>query len=95
MKGIWVLLLVFFAAAPSIAAADDISVADFESQYSDAALIRGSEAVKGTDLLVRDITYVLHKENMAILGELERLRKEIADIKKDVKDTKDQVESGQ
>lgn len=95
MRGISVLLLLFFLAAPSIAAADDISIADFENQYSDAALIRGSEAVKGTDLLVRDITYVLHKENMAILSELEKLRKDIADIKKDVKSTRDQVESGQ
>jgi hypothetical protein len=75
--------------------AADIGSADFDSDYSDAAQVRGSEAVKGTDLLVRDTTSVLHSEHMAILDELAKLRKEIADMKKDVRDTKDQVESGQ
>jgi hypothetical protein len=82
-------------ALPFAAEAGDINTADFDSDYSDAAQLRGSEAVKGTDLLVRDTTSVLHREHMAILDELAKLRKEIADIKKDVKDTKDQVESGQ
>ncbi len=95
MKVLKYLVMAVFVAAPFYAGAADIDTADFDSDYSDAAQVRGSEAVKGTDLLVRDTTRVLHRENMAILQALAELRKEIADMKKDVKDTKDQVESGQ
>ncbi|MFA5164735.1 MAG: hypothetical protein WC481_04155 [Candidatus Omnitrophota bacterium] len=95
MKAFKYLFLAVCVAAPFYAGAADINTADFDSDYSDAAQVRGSEAVKGTDLLVRDTTSVLHREHMAILQALAELRKEIADMKKDVKDTKDQVESGQ
>ncbi|MFA5147526.1 MAG: hypothetical protein WC491_00200 [Candidatus Omnitrophota bacterium] len=95
MKGFLLILPVVCFSAVFGAYAADISTADFDGAYSDAAQIRGSEAVKGTDLLVRDTTSVLHREHMAILDELAKLRKEIADMKKDVRDTKDQVESGQ
>ncbi len=95
MKAFKYLFMAVCVAAPFYAVASDIDTADFDSDYSDAAQVRGSEAVKGTDLLVRDTTRVLHRENMAILKALAELRKEIADMKKDVKDTKDTVESGQ
>lgn len=95
MKALKYLFVAVCVAAPFCAEAADIDTADFDSDYSDAAQVRGSEAVKGTDLLVRDTTRVLHEENMAILKALAELRKEIADMKKDVRDTKDQVESGQ
>jgi hypothetical protein len=95
VKAFKFLFLAVCVAAPFYAGAADINTADFDSDYSDAAQVRGSEAVKGTDLLVRDTTSVLHREHMAILQALAELRKEIADMKKDVKDTKDQVESGQ
>lgn len=95
MKGIFSVVLVFCLALPFAAKAADYNTADFDSQFSDAALVRGSEAVKGTDLLVRDITSVLHKEHMALLEEITKLEGQIADLKKDVKDIKDQVESGQ
>jgi len=89
------LIMAVFIASPFCAGAADIDTADFDSDYSNAAQVRGSEAVKGTDLLVRDTTRVLHRENMAILKALAELRREIADMKRDVKDTRDQIESGQ
>ena len=52
----------------------------------------GNEAAKGTDVLVKDTTNVLHREHLAILDELAKLHKEIADLRKDVKTIKGQVE---
>lgn len=66
----------------------------FDSDFRNATKLApdGTEAAKGTDLLVRDTTSVLHREHVAILEELAKLRKDIADLKKDVKAIKGQVE---
>jgi len=70
------------------------SNAGFDSDFQNATKLApdGTEAAKGTDLLVRDTANVLHRENMAILDEIAKLRKDIADLKKDVKAIKGQVE---
>jgi len=68
--------------------------ADFDSDFQSATKMApsGTEAAKGTDVLVRDTTNILHREHMAILDEIAKLHKEIADLKKDVKTIKGQVE---
>jgi hypothetical protein len=67
---------------------------DYDNDFQNATKMAayGTESAGGTDLLVRDTTSVLHRENMAILDELAKLHKEIADLKKDVKAIKGQVE---
>ena len=95
MKKIFAVLFAI-SAAGSCAFAQDYDKADFESQMNNATRMAayGTEALRGSDILIRDTTRVLHNENMAILDELAKLRKAIADMKKDVRDTKDQVEGG-
>ena len=68
--------------------------ADFDNDFQNATKMApyGSEASGGTDLLVKDTLSVLHRENMAILDEIAKLHKEIADLRKDVKTIKGQVE---
>lgn len=68
--------------------------AAFDTDFKNAVKMApyGTEAAGGTDLLIRDTTSVLHREQLAILDELAKLRKEIADLKKDVKAIKGQVE---
>lgn len=75
-------------------AAQDYKSSDFDAAFQDATkmTLSGVEAAKGTDLLVRDTASVLHREQMAILDELAKLHKEIADLKKDIKAIKSQVE---
>lgn len=74
--------------------AQEVYKADFDSDFQSAIKLApdGTEAAKGTDLFIRDTTSVLHREHMAILEELAKLRKEIADMRKDVKSIKGQVE---
>jgi len=93
VRKIFVVLAVCLFCAVSLRA-DDISKADFDGEFQDATKMAasGTEAAKGTDLLIRDTTGVLHREQMAILDELAKLHKEIADLKKDVKTIKGQVE---
>ena len=72
--------------------------ADYDTEFSGATQMSGrtaSGAVKDTDYLVRGTTTVLHKENMAILAEIDKLHKEIAELKKEIEDVKDIVEGGQ
>lgn len=66
----------------------------FDTDFKNAVKMAPSstEAAGGTDLLIKDTTSVLHREQLAILDELAKLRKEIADLKKDVKAIKGQVE---
>ena len=68
--------------------------ADFDNDFQSATRMApyGSEAAAGTDLLVKDTLTVIHKENMAILDEIAKLHKESADLRKDVKTIKGQVE---
>jgi len=66
----------------------------FDADFKNAVKMApySAEAAGGTDLLIKDTTSVLHREQLAILDELAKLRGEIADLKKDVKAIKGQVE---
>jgi len=88
------MVLVFMSVFLLPLKAQDYNKADFEGDFQAATKMAtsGTEAANGTDLLVKGTTGVLHRENMAILDELAKLRKEIADLKKDVKAIKGQVE---
>jgi len=96
MKGyllVPVVVLLFSAASQAAVAVD----ADFESEFADAEQMTGrtaSGAVKDTDYLVKGTTRVLHDENMAILAQIDKLREEIAVLKKEIEDVKDIVEGG-
>lgn len=73
------------------------ATADFENKFTSATNMSGraaSGAVKDTDYLVKGTTRVLHEENMAILAEIDKLHKEIAELKKEIGDVKDIVEGG-
>ncbi len=63
---------------------------DFDAATKMPRYARGEYV--GTDLLVKNTSDALHKEHMAILDELAKLHKELADLKKDVKTIKGQVE---
>ncbi len=63
---------------------------DFEAAIKMPKYARGEYV--GTDLLVKNTSDALHKEHMAILDEITKLHKEIADLRKDVKAIKGQVE---
>lgn len=89
-----IFILILSSASLQPALADD---EDYDTEFYDATQMTGrtaSGAVKDTDYLVKGTTTVLHKENMAILAEIDKLHKEIADLKKDIKDVKDMVEGG-
>lgn len=71
--------------------------ADYDTEFAGATQMTGRTAsgeVKDTDYLVKGTTTVLHKENMAILAEIDKLHKEIAELKKEIEDVKDIVEGG-
>ena len=74
--------------------AQDYNNADFDSDFQAATKMDpyGRGEYVGTDLLVKNTADALHRENMAILNELAKLHKEIADLKKDIKAIKSQVE---
>lgn len=83
-----------FLVSPQMAAAIDT---DFEGEFTNAAQMTGraaSGAVRDTDYLVEGTTRVLHEENMAILAQIDKLHKEIANLKKDIKEVKDIIEGG-
>lgn len=65
---------------------------NFDDAFANAAQMRGQEAAMGTDYMVRNTTEVLHQENTAILMEIAKLHKEIADLNEDIKEIKDIVE---
>lgn len=94
MKRIFMVLVFMSAFLLPLKAQDYNNKADFDADFQDATKMApyGTESAGGTDLLVKGTTSVLHRENMAILDELAKLRKEIADLKKDVKAIKGQVE---
>ncbi len=86
-------VFLFLVLSQTAAAVD----ADFEGEFSNATQMTGktpSGAIKDTVYLIQSTTKVLHEENMAILAEIDKLHKEIADLKKDIKDVKDMVEGG-
>ncbi len=89
-------VLVFMSVFVFPLAAQDYGKNDtsFDSDFQSATQMNssGNEAAKGTDVLVKDTTNVLHREHLAILDELAKLHKEIADLRKDVKTIKGQVE---
>ena len=93
MKRIFFVLVVMSVFIPPLGA-QDYNNADFDSDFQAATKMpkyaRGEYV--GTDLLVKNTTDALHKEHMAILDEIAKLHKEIADLKKDVKTIKGQVE---
>jgi len=70
--------------------------ADFESEFADAEQMAAGplRGGKDTDYLVKGTAKVLHEENMAILAEIDKLHKEIADLRKEIEDVKDIVEGG-
>jgi len=88
------IVLLFLSVSLLPLKAEESYKADFESDFQNATKLApdGSEAARGTDLMIRDTTSVLHREHMAILDELAKLHKEIADMKKNVKYIKGQVE---
>jgi uncharacterized protein with von Willebrand factor type A (vWA) domain len=88
-----IVVFLFSAASQMVLAVD----ADFESEFADAERMTGrtaSGAVKDTDYLVTGTTRVLHEENMAILAQIDKLHKEIADLKKEIEDVREIVEGG-
>jgi len=93
VKGIF-FALIFMSVFILPLGAQNYNNADFDSGFQAAIKMdryaRGEYV--GTDLLVKNTADVLHKENMAILDELAKLHKEIADLKKDIKTIKGQVE---
>lgn len=86
---IFILVLSSVSLQPALA-----DVEDYDNDFANASQMKGSEAARGTDELIRNTTQVLHQENTAILAEIDKLHKEIADLKKDIKDVKDMVEGG-
>lgn len=86
---VFVLGVVLFLVLPLT---EKAASADFDSDFDDASVMRGDEAMKGTDSLVKDTAMVLHNENKAILAEIAKLHNEIAQLKKEVQDIKDVVE---
>lgn len=90
MKKIYLMLgVLFLVVSFSILRAE---YADFNDDFTAAAQMKGKEAAQGTDYLIRNTTEVLHKENTAILAEIQKLHKEISDLKKEIKEVKDIVE---
>lgn len=98
-KILWVFVALFFTilaiALCKIALA---GYADFDADFANASQMRtqmGQEVpVQSTDMLIKGTTGVIHRENMAILAEIDKLHKEIANLKKDIKEVKDTVEGG-
>lgn len=96
MKRIFFVLIFMAVFILPLGAQDYSNKADFDNDFQNATKMtsfgNGSEAAAGTDLLVKDTLTVIHRENMAILDEIAKLHKEIADLRKDVKTIKGQVE---
>lgn len=67
---------------------------NYDEEFYRASTLRGNEAVRGTDHLIKNATEVLHKENMRTHAELEQLRRQIEELKKAIKEVKDIVEGG-
>lgn len=87
-------ILSIFVLSSALSQMTAVLSADYDNDFANASQMKGFEAAKGTDELIRNTTQVLHQENTAILAEIDKLHKEIADLKKDIKEIKDTVEGG-